>query len=59
MEAIPLSGAPICADIVVEARGVEPLSESSKIRLSPGAAQGLIFPAFTSPPVQGKRAVAS
>ena len=53
MEANPLSGAPICADIVVEARGVEPLSEGSKDRLSPGAER--VFKPFPSihPRAQG------
>ena len=54
MEAAPLSGASICADIVVEARGVEPLSESSKVRLSPGAER--VFKPFPSihPRAQGR-----
>ena len=53
MEASPLSGAPICADIVVEARGVEPLSESPKNRFSPGAER--VFKPFPSihPRAQG------
>ena len=54
MEANPLSGASICADIVVEARGVEPLSEGSKVRLSPGAEH--VFKPFPSihPRAQGR-----